>query len=273
MVTNQFSNLNIVTVIQARMGSSRLPYKVTLSLAGKPLLYRMVERVKFSEYSGTVVIATTTDEIDDAIVELCEKYNFNCFRGHPLDLLDRHYQAAKSFNADIVLKIPSDVPLIDSAIISKVVKFFLDNRDSYDYVSNLHPATYPDGNDVEVMKMSALECAWKEAQLPMEREHTTPYLWEHPEKFRIGNVFWDTGLNYSMSHRWTIDYDEDYSFISKVYEELFPHKPHFGLYDILNLLAKKPDLMKINKKYVGVNWYRNHLHELKTITPEQTRRI
>lgn len=263
--------MNIVTVIQARSGSSRLPRKVMLYLLGAPLLLRMIERVKASRLAGTIVVATTTEKEDDPIELLCKEYNLNCYRGSNLDLLDRHYQAAKIFGADAVVKIPSDVPLIDPKVIDKVLQVFRDN--DYDYVSNLHPATYPDGNDVEVMKFAALEKAWQEAIKPFEREHTTPYIWENPDRFRIANVTWETGLDYSMTHRWTIDYAEDFAFIKTVYEHLYPANPQFGLQDILKLTNEHPEIFALNSKYAGVNWYRNHLDELKTISAEQTKKI
>lgn len=265
--------IKIVTVIQARTGSTRLPNKIMLPLAGMPLLYRMYERVAASKFGGTIVIATTTDKSDDKVEELCKKFQINIYRGHPTDLLDRHYQAAKLLNADAVVKIPSDCPLIDANIIDKVLLFYLNHLDQYDYVSNLHPATYPDGNDVEIMSINALENAWQNAKRDLEREHTTPYFWENPDKFRIGNVKWETGLDYSMNYRFTIDYEKDYNFIKQVYDELYPVNNKFTLEDILNLLNQKPDIKKINEEYCGVNWYRNHLDELKTITSDQTKII
>ena len=265
--------LKIVTVIQARTGSSRLPNKIFLPLAEKPLLIRMYERVSASKLSGTIVIATTKDRSDDKVEELCKEYNLNYFRGHPTDLLDRHYQATKVFNADAVVKIPSDCPLIDPLVIDKVLNYYLNNSDMFDYVSNLHPATYPDGNDVEIFSMSVMEDAWLNAKKDLEREHTTPYFWENPDKFRIGNVKWKTGLDYSMSHRFTIDYEKDYNFIKSVYDELYPVNNIFTLQDILDLLDRKPEIKKLNEEYCGVNWYRNHLDELKTITSEQTKII
>ncbi len=265
--------MNIVVVIQARRGSSRLPDKIMMPLAGKPLLIRMAERVMASALGKSIVIATTTDASDDSVEALCKAENIPCFRGHPTDLLDRHYKAALKFNADVVVKIPSDCPLIDPAIIDKVLKTYLDNSANVDFVSNLHPATYPDGNDVEVMPISILKGAWENAQRPLEREHTTPYIWENPEKFRLCNVEWESGRDYSMSHRWTIDYPEDYSFIKRIYDELFQSNPMFGLNDILNLLKQKPEIAAINAQYAGVNWYRNHLDELKTIHPGQTKKL
>jgi spore coat polysaccharide biosynthesis protein SpsF len=249
-----------------------LPGKILLPLAGEPLLYRMAERVLNSHLCTKVVIATTTDASDDSVQELCEKYKLNCFRGHPTDLLDRHYEAAKAYDADIILKIPSDCPLIDPAIIDKGIRHFLDHWPNFDYDGNLHPASYPDGNDVEIMTYAALEKAWKEAVRPLEREHCTPYMWENPDKFRIGSFGWDSGLDYSMSHRWTIDYPEDYQFIEKIYAELYPQNPRFGFDEILKAGSRK-EIFEINSKYAGVNWYRNHLLELKTISPEQTKQL
>jgi spore coat polysaccharide biosynthesis protein SpsF len=263
----------IVTIIQARTGSSRLSNKIFLPLSNAPLLYRMYERVAKSMLKGTIVIATTSDKSDDKVEDLCKEYQLNCYRGHPTDLLDRHYQAAKLLNADAVVKIPSDCPLIDSIVIDKVLQFYLDNSDKYDYVSNLHPATYPDGNDVEIMSFEALKNAWENAKLELEREHTTPYFWENPDKFKIGNFVWETGLDYSMYHRFTIDYEKDYNFIKQIYDELYPINNKFTLEDILDLLARKPEIKKINEEYCGVNWYRNHLTELKTITSDQTKII
>ena len=263
----------ILTVVQARMGSSRLPGKVLLPLAGAPLLVRMVERVRRARLAGTVVVATTTDAADDAVAACCAAHGLPCFRGDALDLLDRHYQAARHFGAEVVLKIPSDCPLIDPAVIDEVLGFYLAHADRYDFVSNLHPPTFPDGNDVEVMPLAALETAWREARRPLEREHTTPFFWENPGRFRLGNVAWATGQDLSMSHRWTIDYPEDYAFIRAVYEALHPARPDFGLHDILHLLAGRPDITALNAHLAGVNWYRNHLDELKTVDASQTRKI
>jgi len=263
----------IVTVIQARTGSSRLPGKVMLPLASKPLILRMYERVSYSRYAGKIIIAITEDEIDNQLLKLCKQNNLNLFRGNSLDLLDRHYKAAKENNAEVVIKIPSDCPLIDPEIIDKVILYYINNKEKYDFVSNLHPASYPDGNDVEVMSFKSLENAWINAKKDFEREHTTPYIWENPNKFRIGNVVWETGLDYSMTHRFTIDYKEDYEFIKRIYDELYEENYKFSLNNILELLEKKPEIKKINQMYVGVNWYRNHLNELKTISPEQTKNI
>jgi spore coat polysaccharide biosynthesis protein SpsF len=263
--------MKIVTVVQARFASTRLPGKIFLPLCGEPLLVRMVRRVQAASLVGDVVVATTADASDDVTVELCRRADIPCFRGHPLDLLDRHFQCARSTNADVVLKIPSDCPLIDPVVIDRVIDRYL--AGGTDYVSNLHPPSYPDGMDVEVMSFATLERAWTEATKDFEREHATPYIWERPEQFRIANVAWETGQDFSMTHRLTIDYREDYELIRSVYENLLPRNPRFGLCDILELLDARPDVRKLNAQYVGVNWYRHHLDSLKTIRPDQTKVI
>lgn len=260
----------ITLVVQARVGSSRLPGKTLLPILGETLLYRMVERLQEVKHQVHIVIATSTNTEDDSIERLCKEKGWDCYRGSLNDLLDRHWQAATLTEADIVLKIPSDCPLIDPNVIDKVLDYYIENEGAFDYVSNLHPATYPDGNDVEIMSMECLTKAWEEATKPLELEHTTPYIWENPNKFRVGNVEWETGLNYSMSHRFTIDYYEDYQFIKRIFEELYPIKPNFSLADILALLDREPTIYDINKSYAGVNWYRHHLDELKTVDASMT---
>lgn len=264
----------MLTLIQARRGSSRLPDKVRLDLCGQPLLVRMVERVRRAKLAGQVAVITTTEASDDALADLCQQHHIPVFRGDAQDLLDRHYRAARHFGeTGGVVKIPSDCPLIDPAVIDRVLGFYLETEGRFDYVGNLHPATYPDGNDVEVMPFAALEAAWREARRPLEREHTTPFFWENPGRFRLANVAWETGLDYSMSHRFTIDYPADYEFVKAVYEALFPVKPAFGLADMLDLLTQRPDIYALNAEYAGVNWYRNHLDELKTVDASQTRTL
>lgn len=264
-------------IVQARVGSSRLPGKVLMDLMGETLLMRLLERIARATVPAQIVVATTMATEDDAIVAVCKTLGVEVYRGHATDLLDRHYQVALRYGAEVVAKIPSDCPLIDPGIIDRVFARFKDGNN--DYTSNLHPASFPDGNDVEVMSMAALGCAWWEASLPMEREHTTPFIWERPHRFALSNLVWDADRNdkpkrdYSMSHRWTLDYPEDYAFVRRVYQELYPANQEFGLDDILQLLALKPEVHAINAKYTGVNWYRHHLHELATVKATQTRGI
>ncbi|MBD3219972.1 NTP transferase domain-containing protein [bacterium] len=263
----------VVTVVQARRGSSRLPDKVLAPVSGEPLLVRMLERVRAARTVGTVVVATTAADADQAIVDLCADLGVACVRGDEHDLLDRHVQAARAHRAEIVVKIPSDCPLIDPGVIDLVIGRMLAHPERWDYVSNLHPATWPDGNDVEVMTMDALETAWRVADRDFEREHTTPFLWERGDQFRLDNVVWPGGRDCSMSHRFTIDYPEDLEFIRAVFGRLHPGNPLFSLEDILTLLDREPDIREINARYAGVNWYRHHLDELSTVDRDQTRLV
>lgn len=262
--------MRTVVVVQARAGSTRLPNKVLLPICGAPALTRMLERLRAVRSDVTLVVATTTDAADDAIVALADAAAVPSFRGHPTDCLDRHVQAARAFAADVVVKIPSDCPLIDPAIVDRVLAAF--DPVAHDYVSNLHPQSWPDGNDVEVMPLAALELAAREADRPFQREHTTPFLWDQPARFRIGNVAWERDL--SRSHRFVLDYAEDLAFIRAVYEALWrPERPVFGLDEILALCAARPELMELNAKYCGVNWYRHNLDELRTVGAADTRGV
>lgn len=268
--------MSTLVVVQARSGSTRLPGKVGLPLAGKSLLERMIERITAATTPFDLVVATTTDVADDGIVDLAQRAGVGCFRGHPTDLLDRHYRAALAARpgVDTVVKIPSDCPLIDPAVIDRVLSAHAASHGTPDFTSNLHPANYPDGNDVEVMTLDALAIAHREAERPFEREHTTPFLWERPERFRVVNVAWETGLDYSMSHRFTVDYPDDYNFVAAVYDALWkPERPIFSLGDILRLLEDRPDIFAINRRYAGVNWYRHHLDEMRTVSARDTRSL
>jgi spore coat polysaccharide biosynthesis protein SpsF len=262
---------NIVTIMQVRRSSTRLRDKVLLPLQGEALFIRQLERMRAASLTGKIVVATTTNPEDELIQSICNLRNIECYCGSPDDLLDRHYQVAKKYAADIVLKIPSDCPLIDPSVIDRVMTFFLEHIDEYDYVSNLHPATFPDGNDVEVMHFRVLEEAWKLADKNFEREHTTPFIWERVDTYRIGNVIMDGGVDYSLTHRWTIDYSDDYEFIHQVYEELYPLSKIFRMNDILALVGEREDLYAVNSYLAGVNWYRHHLDQLKTIDSSKTK--
>jgi len=258
-----------LVVCQARTGSTRLPGKVLKPVMGAPLLQRQLERMLAAQTETTLVVATTPLPEDDPIVAIAEGMGLAVFRGHPEDCLDRHYRCAEAFAAEVVVKIPSDCPLIDPGVIDRVLAAF-DPR-QHDFVSNLHPATHPDGNDVEVMTMAALRTAFEEAEAAFERQHTTPFIWERPERFRLANVAWETGLDYAMSHRFTIDYPEDYAFVCAVYDELWSGERVFSLDDILALLTHRPDIYALNVEYAGVNWYRDHVGELKTVSADRTR--
>jgi spore coat polysaccharide biosynthesis protein SpsF len=261
--------MRVLVVVQARTSSTRLPQKVLLPLAGKPLLVRMLDRVRAARTPFQLCVATTTDAGDDPVARLADDAGVACVRGHPTDLLDRHVQAARQADAQAVVKIPSDCPLIDPKVIDRVIGTFLDDP-TFDYVSNLHPATWPDGYDVEVMTRAAIETAHREATRPHEREHTTPFLWDQPGRFRLKNVAWERDLQ--MTHRLTIDYPEDYEVVRAVFEALYREgSAPFGLEEILAYLEAHPEVFCINQRYAGVNWYRHHLGELRTVDASRTR--
>ncbi len=258
--------MRLCVVVQARMQSSRLPGKVLLPLAGAPLLARMIERLRAVTAPIEVAVATTTDPADEPIVALCRQIDVACYRGHPSDLLARHIGCARQRRAELVAKIPSDCPLIDPAVVDRVIAHW---TGAHDYLSNLHPPSFPDGNDVEIVPLELLELAEREATRDFEREHTTPFFWEQPARFRIGNVSWHRDC--SMSHRFTVDYRADYDFVAAVYDELWSPLSTFGLDDILDLLERRPDIRVRNERYCGVNWYRHHLDALKSVSAADTR--
>ncbi len=253
----------IIVFVQARMGSTRLPNKVLKTILGKPILLYQIDRIRKATTIDDVVVITTVAPADQAIADLCIQQGINHYRGSELDLLDRHYQAAKHYGADFVVKIPSDSPLTDPKIVDEVINLWKNNPENYDYVSNYHAPTFPDGLDVEGCPFSVLEMAWKEAQKPHEREHTFPFIWDQPERFRIGNVVNPRGDMF-ISHRWTLDYEEDFEFMRQVFEH-FAEKPDFSCDDVLEFLRDNPHVADINRQYHGVNWYRNVEGQLKTV--------
>jgi spore coat polysaccharide biosynthesis protein SpsF len=260
--------MRAIVVVQARRGSTRLPGKVLLPLGGRPMLERMLERLAAARRPDAVVVATTTDTADDAIAAVAGSAGFACYRGHPTDLLDRHYQAARLARADVVLKVPSDCPLIDPAVVDRVLDAHLAATGRADYTSNLHPESYPDGSDVEVMTIDALAMAWREATQPHEREHTTPFFWDQPSRFALQNVAWETGRDVSRSHRVVVDYEEDLAVIQAVHDALWRReRPVFPVGEIVSWLDAHPEVRRINARHFGVQWYRHHLRDLRTLAP------
>ena len=243
----------IIISIQARMGSSRLPGKVLKKICGKQMLQLMLERLSKCKLIDEIIISTTNNKNDDPIFEFTKNYGYQVFIGNEQDCLDRHYQAAKNRNAKFVCKITSDCPLIDPEIVDKVIKYFLENKNKFDYVSNVHPTTYPDGLDVEIFSMSALEKTWKEAKKNDEREHTTTYMWKNPSIFKIGSIIMPNGENLFKKERWTVDYPEDFEFIKKIYENLYKKDKIFLMDEILEFLIKRKDVKKINQHLIEKN--------------------
>ncbi len=255
-------------ILQARISSSRLWGKVLLPGYDKPLLLHIVERLKKSKLLDDVIVATSFEKIDDIIYNICKKHKISVFRGHHTNLLNRYYQCAKKFKIDTVVRITSDCPLIDSRLIDKIIVFF-NTKKGIDYVSNIHPATFPDGYDVEVFNFKSLKKSFFEAKKNFEREHVTPYIWENSDKFVIKNYSNLRDINLHKKYRLTLDYIEDYYVIFKIYQKIYPKKKNFDLKDVLNYLKSNPKIL-VNKKYLGVNWYRHHLTKLKTIKKSDT---
>src|SRR5262245_50707948 len=264
--------MRIVVVVQARIGSTGVPGKVLMPLANRPLLLRMLERVLATDMPRTLVVASAGDRRDDAVAALSTEAGVACFRGHPTDLRDRHRAAGIAHRADVVVKIPSDCPLVDPSVIDRVIGYYATNADAADFVTNLNPPTYPDGNDVEVIPFGVLETAWIEAKEPDEREHTTAFIWMRPDRFRIHNVAWESGLDYSSTHRWTIDHLEDYQFIAAVYDALWTEtRPIFSLPEVLSLLEAQPGIAALNACHVGKAWYRDRIASGPVLVSQESR--
>lgn len=235
--------LHRVAVVQARMGSTRLPGKVLMDLAGEPLLARTVERTRRAATLDEVVVATTTAPADDTLVDFCAARGWPCERGDEHDLLDRYYHAARAHGAEVVVRITADCPFMDPSLIDRVVGAFFDGQ-PVDYASNtkVPPSTYPPGMDVEVMWFDALARAWREDGDPAWREHVTPYIYRHPEAFRLLRVPGEVDLS---AQRWTVDTPEDLAFCERIYRH-FGHD-RFTTADVHAALVAHPEWLAINR--------------------------
>lgn len=236
--------MKIGAIIQARMGSTRLPGKVMFDLFNNTILEHVVDRVGQCKYIETIIIATTTSKNDDPIVKLAQDNNIEFFRGSEDDVLSRYYYAALENQLDAVVRITSDCPLIDPLVTDNIVKFFLENK--YDMVTNGGPElsyrTYPRGLDTEVFSFKALKDAFINGKYKHQREHVTPYIYE-----RYKNIYYyKNTIDYSC-HRWTLDTEEDWRLVQEIYKELYKGEHNFYLSDILSVFNKRPELLEINK--------------------------
>jgi len=238
------------------MSSTRLPGKVLKSILGRPMLERHLERLSRLTTVDNLVVATSAEPEDTPIVELCDHLDMDSFRGSLDDVLDRYYRAARQCGADTVVRLTGDCPLADPAVIDEGIRYFLNS--GYDYVSNCMKRTFPIGLDFEVFTVVSLQRAWREAILPSEREHVTPFIKNRPERFAIGHFTRDIDLSH---HRWTVDEPEDFDFVTAVYEALYPKNPHFTVSDILKLLEDNPELSAINRHIVHGDGYRKSLRD------------
>ena len=267
IIYNRFMNL---VIIQARMASTRLPGKVLLELSPeKTVLDLLVERVVQAKTVDRIVIATTKSIKDLEILEHCKQKGYEVFIGSEDDCLDRHYQCARVMGADSISKIPSDVPFIDPKLIDKNISLF--TKESFDFVSTLHPPTFPDGMDIETMTFNALRKAWGSAVKSYEREHTTPYIWDNPENFKIGAIESDQKYDYFMKYRFTIDYNDDLEFMKQVYKNFIVDDIFFTWQNLVKFLDNNPSIYSINRKYLGNNWFGKHIDELNTFDPLKTK--
>lgn len=234
--------MKTVIIIQARMTSTRLPGKILKEVLHKTLLEYQLERLQRVELAHQIVVATTINDNDEPIVKLCRRLGISCFRGSEDDVLSRYYYAAREYEADVVVRITSDCPLIDPQLVDQVIRHYIDNSDHYDYVANILERTYPRGMDTEVFPFRILEEAQLNAVEASEREHVTPYMRE-AGRYRLGNVCYDVDQS---RHRWTVDQAEDFELIKLILESFYPVNPHFTMGDVLNLLNEHPDWVKIN---------------------------
>lgn len=234
-----------VAMIQARMGSSRLPGKVLLDAAGKPFLRHMVERVTHARTIHSIVIVTSTLAQDDPIADLAKLIGVEVFRGSETDVLDRYYRAAVEVGADRIVRLTADCPLIDPSIVDQIVNLSLET--DYALVTNRHPLTFPDGMDVDSIPFSWLEYASRRASTPHQREHVIPFFWQ--AGLPVYNV--ECAPNLFRTYRWTVDYPEDAILVKKIFEGLYSDdNPVFSMEDILRFLEQNPGLNSINAMHL-----------------------
>lgn len=232
----------VLAIVQARMASTRLPGKVMMDLHGQPMLSRVVRRARRARRVDELIVATSTSDRDDPIEDLCSWEGWPYFRGSEDDVLDRYYRATNAHDGDPVVRVTADCPLIDPDLIDDLVGTF--SQGGWDYVSNtLEPRTFPRGLDAEVFSFEALARAWEEDENPAWREHVTPYLYRHPEIFRL------KGFAHESDHsgmRWTVDTAEDLELARRIYFA-FGDDDRFGWQDVLALLEKRPEWLEINR--------------------------
>jgi spore coat polysaccharide biosynthesis protein SpsF len=237
-------------IIQARMGSTRLPGKVLRPLCGKTILAHVIERVRASRSVDEIIVATTDRPADDALAALIPTLDARLFRGSEDDVLSRFYLAAQENKADTIVRITSDCPLFDGDVLRAMIAAFSTRRHSgerLNYLSNTLTRTYPRGLDAEIFDVATLERAHRDATQPFEREHVTPYIYGHPDQFALSNFAGTPDLS---EHRWTLDTEEDWQLIEAIYTALYRADRLFSTQDILDLLASQPTLVALNAHIV-----------------------
>jgi spore coat polysaccharide biosynthesis protein SpsF len=237
---------NIVAIIQARMASSRLPGKVLQELGHLPILGWMVRRARRANMIDRVVVATTNDPSDDPVAKYCLAEGIAMTRGSMHDVLDRYYQSARHFKADVVVRLTCDCPLIDPEMLDANLDVFMKADPPLDFAANRLPPPYertiPIGLDAEYCTFEALEYVWKVADEKHQREHVMPYFYEHPEKFNILHITHEPDYG---QYRWTVDTPEDLELLRKIAAH-FPRRDDFSWLEVLELVQKHPELAEFN---------------------------
>ncbi|WP_422670901.1 cytidylyltransferase domain-containing protein [Candidatus Methylopumilus planktonicus] len=224
-----------------------------MEVLGKPLLEYLIRRLQRVKLANQICIACTVNDTDQPIVNLANKLRVSVHRGDEQDVLSRHYEAAIKFGADHIMRVTSDCPLIDPEQLDYLISEYLSQSGQIDYMSSGMVRTYPRGMEAEVFSFKALELAYNNATKDYEREHVTPYLYQHPELFKLVPFLYS---NDQSHHRWTVDTIEDFLLIEKIISSLYPSNPNFLIEDILNLLSVNQEWVKINcnieQKNLGV---------------------
>lgn len=240
-------------IIQARVGSTRLPNKTFARLAGKPLIWHVVDRLKFSKNINKIIVATTILPEDNLIEDWCVENNCSFFRGSEDNVLNRFYETAKCYDVENIVRITADDPFKDPEIIDRIIELFLSNK--LDFAYNNNPPTFPEGLDTEVFSFKALETANKFASNPFEKEHVTQYFYKNLNLFKSMNYTHSQNLSYL---RWTIDTEKDLDMARKVYKELYVDSKIFLMHEILHLIKEKPHLGTINSDVKRSAMYNNN---------------
>lgn len=235
--------MTVTAIIQARMGSSRLPGKVLKEINGKPLLLHQINRLKKCRKIDNLVVATTLENQDNQLVEFCNKYNINVFRGSEENVLERYYGAWNQFGGETIVRLTSDCPIIDPDIVDETINYFLIN--DFDYVSNTLERTFPRGLDTEVFTAKALKNSYKFAILDRDKEHVTPYIYTNSDKFRLG--CYKGKENYSK-YRWTVDTKEDFELINLLLNVYKGKETDLKLKDAIKLMEANPQWFEINRE-------------------------
>ena len=238
--------MKVVCLVQARVGSTRLPGKILKEICGKTILYHEIDRLKKCKEIDEIVIATTDKEDDDKIVNEAKKLSVKYFRGSENDVLSRFYYSAKENNADIIVRVTSDCPCIDFEILDKMLIYFKDKykEKQIDYLSNTINRTYPRGYDIEIFTFSALEKSYINAEKEYEREHVTPYIYDKTNNFL--KLSFENKEDYS-EYRVTLDTIEDFIVIKNIFENLYYKNPYFKLNDVVQYLNNNLHIVDINK--------------------------